>query len=93
MLNFMPTYRLQFHLKRKITCYVDAESESDIDDFLEENESFNPVEDEPGMVDEDDSGWDDDEDRPGDYSIVEEESITANYIITPGLELLEKDNY
>lgn len=68
---------------------MDAESESDIDDFMNENPAFNPIEDAPELVEEDQTGYDDDEDALGDYEIVEDDNVTAMYTITPGLELVE----
>ncbi len=86
----MPTFRLRFHLKRTVTCFVEAECEEDIDDFMMENPSFDPLEDAPEIVESDETEYDE-EDEAGDYEIVEDPNVTAAYIITPGLELLEID--
>lgn len=85
----MPTYRVKFHFKRTLTCFVEAESESDIDDFMTENPAFNPLEDAPELVEEDETGYDEDEDALGDYEVVEDDNVSAMFAITPGLELQE----
>ncbi len=84
----MPTYRLQFHFKRTVTCLVEAESEEDIDDFMSENPTFDPTEDAPEIIESDETFYDE-ESELGDYEIVEDNSVTAGFVITPALELEE----
>ncbi len=84
----MPSFRLVFHLTRKVTCFVEAEAEGDIDDFMSENPHFNPIEDAPEMVDSDETCYDE-ESELGDYEIVEDSNVRPEWIITPGLALEE----
>ncbi len=84
----MPTFRLVFHFKRTVTCLVEAESENDIDDFMLENPTFDPLEDAPDIVEEDETSYDEDSER-GDYEIIEDNNVVANFVITPALELEE----
>ncbi len=73
-----------------MTCFVEAESEDDIDDFMTENPTFDPLEDAPEIVEADETVYDE-ESELGDYEFVEDNSVRALYVITPGLELLEID--
>jgi len=84
----MPTFRLKFHFKRTVTCFVEAESEDDIDDFMNENPTFDPLEDAPEIVESDETSYDEDSDL-GDYEIVEDNGVLAEFVITPALELEE----
>ncbi len=86
----MPTFRLNFYFRRTLTCFVEAESESDIDDFMTDNPAFNPIEDCPDMIEDDETGLDE-EDETGDYDFVEDNNVSAAFVITPGLQLLEID--
>ncbi len=83
----MPVYAVKFYFKRVITCHLEAEDERDIDAFMVENPAFNPVEDAPEIIDEDETGIDEDSEQ-GDYDLVEVD-CSANFMITPGLELRE----
>lgn len=86
----MPTYRLDLHYTRKLTTFIQAEDESDIDQFLTENPDFNMLEDYPELVEQDETSRDDDNDL-GDYDLTEVSGITAGWVITPGLELVEAE--
>lgn len=90
MLKPMPTYRLDIHYKRTVTAYIEAEDESDIDDFLTENSDFDMLEDYPALVEGDETRLDE-EGEEGDYDLTQVDGITAGWVITPGLELVERD--
>ncbi len=85
----MATYRLDIHYKRTVTAYIEAEDESDIDEFLTENADFDMLEDYPELVEGDETRFD--EDDEGDYELTQVEGVTAGWVITPGLELVERD--
>lgn len=85
----MPTYRLDFYLRRKVTAFIQAEDEADIDEFLTTNSDFNALEDYPEIIEHDETFRD--EDDEGDYELTQVEGITAGWQITPGGELVETE--
>lgn len=84
----MPTYRLDLHYRRTLTAYIEAEDESDIDEFLTKNSDFNMLEDYPELIEEDETVIDVDNDL-GDYDLTQVSGVAPNWCITPGLELEE----
>ncbi len=90
----MPTYRLDIHLRRTVTAYIQAEDESDIDEFLVQNPDFNILEDYPEMVEGDETSPctdDDDTNEELGYDLTECDGVTAGWVITPALQLEELD--
>ncbi len=86
----MANYRLRFHLKRVVTCFIAAESEEDIDNFMTENPDFQVLDDYPELVEDDESSYDQDS-EVGDYELTEDNSVHPMFKITPGLSLVEID--
>ncbi len=88
----MPNFRVRFHYKRTVTAYIKAEDESDIDDFMSDNPAFNLVEDCPEMIEEDETEFDA-ESEVGDYEVIEDPEVDAGFTITPGLQIVENEDF
>ena len=80
----MPVYRVEFNYLRRVVTHLAADSPDDIHEFLEDNPTWDILEDAPEIVDHDDTVVVDD-DWDGDYAVTPCTGRTANYGIHEGL--------
>ncbi len=78
----MPNFRVDMTYERPVTFYLEAESQADIEGFLDSHPDFNPG-DVPGLIDvvgeESEVG----------YEVYPEDVVVANFRVTPKLDLAE----
>lgn len=87
----MPTFRVNFHFKRTVGLLIEADDEAYIDKFLSKNQTFNPLEADEIEIISDETAYDEEDER-GDYEILPEEDLTADFMITRDLKLVEVDS-
>ena len=82
-MTVMPSYKVEFTVQRKLTCFVEADSEQHVRDFLNHNDEWAPG-DTPGLID-----IVGDEEETG-FEIFPEPKVVPNFLITSALTLDER---
>jgi hypothetical protein len=75
----MSTFKVSFTYTRTVVTYLEAEDEEAIEDFLDDNAEWSILDDEPRLIDSDET-----DDAYDEYNIEDEDKVTADFALVGG---------